>query len=141
LPVSHDECVAALLHDPVELLFGAVAEQADAEEVQMSASSVALTRRLSRLPGLLSRVVLGPKGAEFSLTSQTWAGSGLTELRVAALDQVTVLQVLAAATPIGADRTQLRWRARCRGDTLVRARNRASGASLRSSPPRPPSEP
>jgi nitrite reductase/ring-hydroxylating ferredoxin subunit len=124
LPVSHDECVAALLHDPVELLFGAIVEQADDEELQTTARSVELTRRLSLLPGLLSRVVLGPKGAEFSMTSRTWAGSGLTELRVAALDQVTVLQVIAAATPAGADRTQLRWRARCRGDMLVRARNR-----------------
>jgi nitrite reductase/ring-hydroxylating ferredoxin subunit len=131
LPASHHESVAALLGDPVELLFGAVVEQADVEELQIAATSVHLTRRLRRLPGILSRVALGPKGAEFLLTSQTWAGSGLTELKVVALDHVTVLQVVAAATPVTADRTQLRWRARCRGDLLVRGRNRGLRALTR----------
>ncbi|BCQ07381.1 hypothetical protein JMUB5695_00802 [Mycobacterium heckeshornense] len=125
LPVTHGECVAALLTNPVELIFGAIAELIDVDELQATQLSVQLTRRPRRLPGALGRVVLGPKGTEFVLTSQTWSTSGLTELKIVDLDEVTALQVIAAATPVGEDRTQLRWRARCRGDMFVRGRNRA----------------
>lgn len=125
LAASHEQCVSGLLGDPLALIFGTPAQSCELEKLETTERSVRVTRRVGRGRGPLSGVLFGPKGAEFVLESHTWSTSGLTEISVAALDEVTVLQLIAAPTPIGADRTQLRWRAICRGDMLVGARNRA----------------
>ncbi|MGB8389890.1 Rieske 2Fe-2S domain-containing protein [Mycobacterium sp.] len=124
LPISHSDCVSRLLSDPVALIFGVAIQPRGAEKLETT-TSVRLTRRIARAHGALGRVLFGPKGTEFDLTSETSATTGLTEISVVALDEVTVLQLVVAPTPIAGDRTELRWRAMCRGDMLVRTRNNA----------------